>query len=217
MNHVMLVFEQAGVAVAAISGVLAAENKRVDLFGVVVLALVTALGGGTIRDVVLAAKPVFWIHTPAFVLNASVTAVVMFCIVRYWNVPARFLVAADAFALGLFTILGAAKALTAGVGGTAAVVLGVITGVAGGIIRDVLVREVPLVFRQQIYLYATAAVCGASVFVLGTTRWPQGSAWSFAGLLVILVLRFAAIRWRLTLPLYEHRPEAVENADAERR
>ena len=63
----------------------------------------------------------------------------------------------------------------------------------------------------------TAAVCGASVFVLGTTRWPQGSAWSFAGLLVILALRFAAIRWRLTLPLYEHRPEVVENANAERR
>src|SRR6185436_9482739 len=172
MNHVMFVFEQAGVAVAAISGVLAAENKRVDLFGVVVLALVTALGGGTIRDVVLAAKPVFWIFSPAFVLNAAITAVVVFCIARYWNVPLKVLAVADAFALALFTVLGAAKALAAGTGGTSAVVLGVISGVAGGILRDVLVREVPLVFRQQIYLYATAAVCGASVFVLGTTRWP---------------------------------------------
>ena len=131
--------------------------------------------------------------------------------------PAKFLVAADAFALGLFTILGAAKALAAGVGGTAAVVLGVITGVAGGIIRDVLVREVPLVFRQQIYLYATAAVCGASVFVLGTTHWPQEPVWSFAGLLLILVLRFAAIRWRLTLPLYEPRVEPVETANPDNR
>src|SRR5688572_14894132 len=203
MNHLMFTFEHAGVAVAAISGVLAAENKRVDLFGVVVLALVTALGGGTIRDVVLAGKPVFWIHNPAFVLNAAITAVVIFSIARYRNVPVKFLVAADAFALALFTILGAAKALAAGASGTSAVVLGVITGVAGGIIRDVLVREVPLVFRQQIYLYATAAVCGATVFVLAATRWPQSPASSFAGLVLILVLRFAAIRWRLTLPLYE--------------
>lgn len=207
MNHLMFIFEHAGVAVAAISGVLAAENKRVDLFGVVVLALVTALGGGTIRDVVLAGKPVFWIHNPGFVLNAAITAVVIFFIARYRNVPVKFLVAADAFALALFTILGAAKALAAGASGTNAVVLGVITGVAGGIIRDVLVREVPLVFRQQIYLYATAAVCGASVFVLASTRWPQSPVSSFAGLVLILVLRFAAIRWRLTLPLYEHRSE----------
>ena len=213
MNHLLFSLEHAGVAVAAISGVLAAENKRVDLFGVIVLALVTALGGGTIRDAVLAAKPVFWIYKPGFVLNVTMTAVIAFFIARYWDVPGRVLMMADAFALALFTMLGTAKALAASVSGASAVVLGVMTGVAGGIMRDVLVGEVPLVFRQQIYLYATASVCGATVFVLGAARWPQSSV--FVGLILILVLRFAAIRWRLTLPLYQRRSDPAESRELE--
>ena len=194
--------EHFAVTVSAISGVLAAGGKRVDLFGVIVLALVTALGGGTVRDVALGAYPLVWVKNPDYVLNAALTAFVFFFIARYWKVPPAILAIADAFGLALFTILGAVKGLAFGVGDVNAVLLGVITGVTGGIIRDILVGEIPMVFRKEIYLYATAAFCGAVAFVL-LERWhPGGPGNRLAGSAVTLALRLAAIRWKLTLPLY---------------
>lgn len=190
------------VAVSAISGVLAGSGKKVDLFGVVVLGLVTALGGGTVRDVVLD-RPVFWLGDSDFVINAVVTSAITFFIARYWLVPQAVLALADAFGLALFTILGAAIGLKSDVGLTNAVVMGVITGVAGGILRDVLVGEIPLVFRREIYLYATAAVIGATVFVLLEKQAPGAASNRFLGIGSTLALRLAAIRWRVSLPVFE--------------
>ena len=189
------------ISVSAISGVLAGSGKRVDLFGVIVLALVTALGGGTLRDVILG-RPVFWLSEAEYVINAVSTAALTFIIIRYWVVPPLGLALADAFGLALFTILGTAIGLKAEVGPTNAVVLGVITGVAGGIIRDVLVGEIPLVFRREIYLYATAAVVGATGFVL-LERWQTGGAanrWIATSL--TLALRLVAMRWKVSLPVF---------------
>lgn len=200
----MLVFlEHFGVTVSALSGVLAAKDKRVDLFGVIVLALVTALGGGTIRDVVLGAGPVFWIHEPAFVLNGAVTAVLSFFLARPRAISPQLLGIADAVGLAMFTIIGAAKALDHHTGGVSAVVLGVITGVAGGISRDILVGQIPLVFRQEIYLYATAAVSGGSLFVLLEAWHPGQSINRLAGVGFTLLLRLAAMQWRLSLPVFK--------------
>jgi uncharacterized membrane protein YeiH len=187
------------VAVCAISGVLAGSGKRVDLFGVIVLGLVTALGGGTVRDVVLG-RQVFWLGDPYFVINGVVTATVTFFIARHWTVPRLALSVADAFGLALFTILGAAIGLRAEVGATNSVVLGVITGVAGGILRDVLVGEIPLVFRREIYLYATAAVVGATIYVL-LERYHGGNHLNrIIGIGATLGLRLLAIRWKVSLP-----------------
>lgn len=187
------------VAVCAISGVLAGSGKRVDLFGVIVLGLVTALGGGTVRDVVLG-RQVFWLGDPYFVINGVVTATVTFFIARHWTVPRLALAVADAFGLALFTILGAAIGLRAEVGATNSVVLGVITGVAGGILRDVLVGEIPLVFRREIYLYATAAVVGATIYVL-LERYNGGNHLNrIIGIGATLGLRLLAIRWKVSLP-----------------
>jgi len=199
----MLYFaEHFAVTVSAISGVLAAGGKRLDLFGVIVLALVTALGGGSVRDLLLGAYPIVWVQHPDYVLNAAITAFLFFFIARYWKVPPAILGIADAFGLALFTILGTVKGLTFGVGDVNAVVLGIITGVIGGIIRDVLVGEIPMVFRKEIYLYATAAFCGAAVFVV-LERWrPGGASHRLIGSGVTLLLRLAAIRWKLALPLY---------------
>jgi uncharacterized membrane protein YeiH len=102
--------EHFGVAVSAVSGVLAARGKRVDLFGVLVLALVTAFGGGTVRDL-LAGVPVFWMHHPALLLNAAGTAVITFFVRRVRELPSGWLLVADAFALALFTIVGTRKGL----------------------------------------------------------------------------------------------------------
>jgi len=189
------------ISVCAISGVLAGSGKRVDLFGVIVLALVTALGGGTIRDLVLG-NHVFWLSDSAMVINGVVTAAVTFFVARYWVVPTLVLALADAFGLALFTALGAAIAWKAGVGITNSVVLGVVTGVAGGILRDVLVGEIPLVFRREIYLYATAAVVGASVYVVLQKYRGDQDMNRVIGAVVTLALRLAAIRWKLSLPMF---------------
>lgn len=196
------IFEHLAVAVCAITGVLAAKNKQVDLFGVIALALVTAVGGGTLRDLVLGSRP-FWIIDSSFVLNAVLAGVATFLAARFFEMPMPLLLVADACGLALFTIVGAEKALTLSGSNTVAVVLGVVTGVAGGMIRDVLTGEVPLVLRTGIYLYATAALCGASVFVLVAPHAPSPVVGQSIGVAITLGLRLAAIRWRLRLPEFK--------------
>jgi uncharacterized membrane protein YeiH len=195
--------EHFGVAVSAVSGVLAARGKKVDLFGVVVLALVTAFGGGTVRDLCLGATPVFWVKAQGFVITAIVAALLTFFTARWLTIPRRWFEPADAIALAMFTIVGASKSLKFEAGGLIAVALGTMTGVAGGIIRDVLLNEVPLVFRKDVNLYATAAIVGATVYVV-MHHFLKQPVWSVAaGVGVILVLRLMAIRWEWRLPEFE--------------
>jgi uncharacterized membrane protein YeiH len=158
--------EHFGVAVGAITGALAARGKRIDLFGVLVLALVAAFGGGTIRDLILGDHPIFWVRDGSFVITAATAAIVTFFIARIRDIPGKVLLIADAFTLAFFTVLGAEKALTFHVTPHIAVAMGVITGVAGGMCRDVLMSEIPLVFRREIHLYATASAIGAGFFVM---------------------------------------------------
>lgn len=200
---------------AAITGVLAARGKQVDLFAVIVLALVTAVGGGTLRDLMLGAEHVFWIEDPRFLVNATITAVVTFFLVRFHELPTTVLMVADAFALALFTMVGAQKTMGFHVASAVVVLMGVMTGVAGGIMRDLLIGEIPLVFRREIYLYATAAFCGASFFVL-LHFWSANSQLNMIlGIVVTLALRLAGIKWRIGLPLFRPKvttpPSAKEN------
>lgn len=194
-----------GVVVSAVAGALAARGRRVDLFGVVVLGLVTALGGGTIRDMCLGATPVFWISDWRYAGTAAVTGVGAFWLLRHMEPLLKYLELADALALALFTIVGAGKSLALGAGGFAAVALGTITGVAGGLLRDVLLNELPLVFRPEIRLYATAAVVGAAVFV-GAHHLAPAADWPMlTGVGTVLAIRLAAIRWAVSLPVFEDR------------
>ena len=195
--------EHFGVCVSAISGVLAARGKRVDLFGVLVLALVTSFGGGTVRDLLVGDLPVVWIREPALLLNATITAFVTFFVRRVRELPRGFLLVADAFALALFTIVGTRKGVAMEFALPVAVLLGVVTGVAGGILRDVLTGEVPLVFQPQIYLYATAALAGSTAFVLLDARWPNLPGITVGCTALILALRLAGIRLKLSLPVLE--------------
>ena len=205
------VLEHFAVSIAAITGVLAARGKAVDLFGVLVLALVTAFGGGTVRDVLLGNLPVFWMADQSFILNAAVTAVIVFFLVRYHELPMTVLMVADAFALALFTMIGTRKGLAFPVAPTIAVMLGVTTGVAGGILRDLLIGEIPLVFRREIYLYATAAFGGALAFVL-LHQYSSSAKWNAVlGTLVTLLLRLAGIKWRIRLPMFRPKVTLPEN------
>jgi uncharacterized membrane protein YeiH len=196
------VLEHFGVAVAAVTGVLAARGKQVDLFGVVVLALVTAFGGGTIRDVVLGDHPVFWAKEPHYVYTATVAAVVTFFLARTHAIHLRLLQVADAFALAFFTIVGLIKALSFEAAPSIAIMLGVITGVAGGILRDLLLNEIPLVFRPDICLYATAAFFGALLYVgLQSARVDRLSN-MVVSVAAILLVRLAGVQWKLSLPVF---------------
>jgi uncharacterized membrane protein YeiH len=206
---VQSILEHFGIAVAAITGVLAARGKRIDLFGVLVLALVTSFGGGSVRDLMVGDLPVVWLRSPEYLLNAASTAVLAFFIARVWRLPGQVLLVADAFALALFTLIGARKGVLLGFSAPVTILLGVVTGVAGGILRDVLIGEVPLVFQPKIRLYATASMAGAAVFT-GLIHW--GCAESLAtpiGVALVLGLRLAAIRWRLALPVFEPREQEV--------
>jgi uncharacterized membrane protein YeiH len=211
--HLLTALEHFAVATGACSGVLAGSGKRVDLFGVLVLGLVTAFGGGTLRDVLLGAYPVVWVARPELLSTGLGAALVTFFAARHWEFPAGGLLVADAFGLALFTVLGARRAAEfAAAQGfalspVAEIGFGVVTGVAGGVLRDALMREIPLVFRKDIYLYATAALAGAAVLILGRELGvPEQPRWLLASG-TTLALRLAAIRWKLTLPLFRSRHE----------
>jgi len=197
MIHLLDLF---GVAVFAITGALAAGKKKMDLFGVVVLALATALGGGTLRDVILGAYPVFWIADPTYIFLCTATAVSTFVTARFLKPPDKALKFADAFGLAIFTVIGTKKAIFLGVPDSIAVIMGVMTGVAGGIIRDVLSGEIPLVLKAEIY--ATASLCGAVTFAVLIRHFPFVPLPAPAAITVILALRMAAIHWKLSLPVF---------------
>ena len=199
--------EHFAVSVSAITGVLAARGKSIDLFGVIVLALVAAFGGGTVRDVALGDFPVIWIRDPQFFYNAAITAIVVFYVVRWRDLPQGALQVADAFGLALFTMIGVKKALAHGAPPGIAAALGVTTGVVGGILRDLLTDEIPLVFRRETYLYATAAFGGSVLFLAVDQVFPE-QFWSpILGAAAILSLRLAGIRWRIALPVFRFKSE----------
>jgi uncharacterized membrane protein YeiH len=189
----------AGVAVFAISGVLAAGRKGLDLLGVAVIAVVTAIGGGTLRDVLLDRHPIFWIANPAYLWVILAATVVTLGYVRLWIASRRALLIADALGLAFFTIGGVEIAQQTGHSDLIAVLMGTITGVAGGVIRDVLLGEIPLIFRPG-RLYATAAIVGAALYVLLAGHGVAREAAALAGMGIIAALRLGAIYWRLELP-----------------
>ena len=198
----LTVIEYVAICVCAASGVLAARGKRIDLFGAIVLALATAFGGGTIRDV-LAGVPVAWLRTPDYLLSATATALAAFLIASRRELPRTALLLVDALALALFTMSGTRKGLTLEFSSSVAVLLGVTTGVAGGTIRDILTGEVPLVFQPEIRLYATAACgCALTLVLLRGVGIPEPIP-TFAGGAVTLALRLAGIRWRISLPILD--------------
>ncbi|HZN97476.1 MAG TPA: trimeric intracellular cation channel family protein [Gemmatimonadales bacterium] len=189
-----------GVAVFAISGVLAAGRKSLDWLGVAVIAVVTAIGGGTLRDLLLQRHPIFWMADPTYLLVIlGATALTLFY-VRFRAPYRRALLIADGLGLAFFTIGGVQIAEQAGLTGLVAVLMGTITGVAGGMIRDVLCAEIPLILRRG-QLYGTATLVGAGLYlVLERAGLPRDPA-ALVGMGVIVVVRVAAIIWRLELPV----------------
>ncbi|MBM7456474.1 putative membrane protein YeiH [Oceanisphaera litoralis] len=190
-----------GTAVFAFSGVLVAGRLRMDGFGVIVLAAVTAIGGGTIRDLIIDAERVFWTANSVYLWVILATALIGQYIAKLpRRLPWYILPLADAFGLAIFTIIGTEKALSYGTSGMVAVVMGVITGVAGGMIRDVLAREVPMVLQREIY--ATACILGGVLYTCSLALGITPLLATLLGMLGTFILRIAAIRWHLSLPAF---------------
>lgn len=191
-----------GVGVFAISGALAAGRRGLDLLGVVVLGTVTAIGGGTIRDVLLARHPIFWLADPAYLTVIVAAALATVWYTRWRPPPGAALLIADALGLALFSVVGAQVAESTGLPAPSGVLLGTVTGTAGGAVRDVLLSEVPLILRRG-NLYASAAIAGtATYFALEAAGMERGPA-SLCGMAVCASLRLASISWGLQLPVFE--------------
>lgn len=196
---VLHAIELLGVAVFAISGALAAGRRSLDLIGVVVIATVTAVGGGTLRDLLLD-RTVFWIADPAYLYVSLIAALLTVLYARYRHPPERLILYADALGLALFSISGAQIAQSLGHGGIVVVIMGASTGVAGGLLRDVLCAEIPLILRRG-RMYASASIAGVVAYLVLETLLDRTLA-AMLGMLAIAGLRLAAIAWDLTLPVF---------------
>ena len=201
IDQLVYYFDLFGTAVFAFSGVLVAGRLRMDAIGVIVLAAVTAIGGGTIRDLLIGASPIFWIQDPTYLWVILATAAFGMWLARVpRRLPWYVLPVADAFGLALFVVIGAKKALLFGTSGMVAVVMGVITGVAGGLIRDVLAREIPMVLQKEIY--ATACIFGGVLYTTSVALELAHIPAMLISMLGVLAVRIPAIFRHLSLPSF---------------
>ena len=188
-----------GTSVFAITGLLAARRKQLDLFGAIVIAMVTAIGGGTLRDLIIDV-PVFWTQHDIYIYVVVIATMLLFFLARFRRLPVRLLLFLDALGLAVFTVIGTQKAMALGLSDPIAIMTGIMTGVVGGIIRDVLVGEVPLVFRKEIY--ATASFVGASSFLLMTHLSFDTDTAVVVSILITLIMRVWAIIYNIELPVF---------------
>ncbi len=200
----ILVLDWFGLCVFAVSGALVASRKKMDIVGFAMLGGVTGIGGGTIRDVLLGIEPVFWVKQPAYLVTCVVVAVATFFVAHVPQSRERLLLWFDAVGLSLFCVTGADIALKSGAGQTIAIALGVATATFGGIIRDILGGESPIIFKQEICI--SAALLGALVFVTLSAWGLAYDASAVAGFCSAFLLRAAALTWNLSLPRYRPRP-----------
>lgn len=193
-------FDLTGVAVFAASGVLAARDRDLDLLGVIVVAAITAIGGGTLRDLLLDRHPIFWVTDVWYLVIIVASAMLTVAYVRVRPPPRVTLLVADALGLALFALSGARLAEAAQCPPLIVVLMGTMTGVTGGVLRDVITARVPLILRREIY--ATAAIAGVAVYVaLPALGIPRAAAF-WVGLIVVVALRLFAIRRDLHLPVF---------------
>ncbi len=204
LQTLLAVLDWCGIAVFAVSGALVASRKEMDLVGFALLGTVTGIGGGTLRDLLLGGAPVFWVRDPVPLLICVAVSSLVFVTAHIPPSRYRLLLWADALGLALFAVSGAATALQAGAGPTVAVAMGVVTATFGGIIRDVLGGESPVVLSREIYV--TAALAGAAAYVLALQAGAGREAAAVLGFAGALALRGAALARGWSLPRYRPRP-----------
>ena len=199
VSEFLKVLDLVGTFAFALSGAVSGVKHRIDLFGVLVLSFAAATAGGIARDVLIGAIPPASIRDWRYITLSMIAGVVTFFwypFIAKMKSPVQIF---DALGLGLFAVVGAGKALDFHLGPSAAVLMGVLTGIGGGIARDVLVSEVPVVFTAE--LYAVAALAGATVVVVGDSLLPRSAPIAAVGGVICVALRLIAIRRRWKLPV----------------
>lgn len=195
-----LILDWLGIVVFAITGGLVASRKQMDVVGFALMASVTGIGGGTIRDLLLGLTPVFWVKAPAYLMVCVLAGVCTFFLARHLSARMRLLLWLDAVGLAVFTVTGARVAMDSGTGTTIAIAMGVATATFGGVIRDVLGAESPVILRREIYV--TAALAGAAAYVGLRSLAGFGDVAIAIGFAVALAIRAAALAYDLSLPRY---------------
>ena len=187
-----------GTIAFAISGVLVAMNKKMDPFGILIIAFVTAIGGGTLRDLLIGQVPVSWMidMTYTYVILGSVLfAVVLRNKINYLR-TSLFLF--DTIGIGFYTVVGVEKGITAGLHPIICIALGTISACFGGVIRDILSNEIPVIFRKEIY--ATACILGGLVY-FALAQLPIENNWVFViAVIVVITIRLLAVKFKISLP-----------------
>ena len=187
-----------GTIAFAISGVLVAMNKKIDAFGVLIVAFVTAVGGGTLRDVLIGATPVFWMTDITFITIISVAALFAVVFRNYIKHLRKSLFLFDTIGIGLYTVIGIEKGLSADLHPVICITLGTMSACFGGVIRDILCNEIPVIFRKEIY--ATACILGGLTYFLMLEFLDDRNYLFVIAGLVVIVVRLLAVIFKLSLP-----------------
>ncbi|KPM30457.1 Hypothetical protein I595_3478 [Croceitalea dokdonensis DOKDO 023] len=187
-----------GTIAFAISGVLVAMEKRLDLFGVFIVAFVTAIGGGTLRDFLIGNTPVVWMQDATYLMVVILTVIFAILFSNQLKYLRKSLFLFDTIGIGLYTLVGVEKGVEAGLLPVMCVTLGTITACFGGVIRDILCNEIPVIFRKEIY--ATACILGGfSYFLFHLLPMPPQYGYALA-IVVVILLRLLAVRFKIGLP-----------------
>lgn len=189
-----------GTFVFAISGVLTAAKQKFDIFGAAVIAFVTAVGGGTIRDLLINSHPIGWMKDLNYLYIILLAIPISFFFRPYIQRLRRTLFLFDTIGIGLFTVLGIQKTLALGLSPIIAVLMGTVSAVFGGVVRDTLCNEVPLIFRKEIY--ATACIAGGVVYIGLSHFIAQGQLLVFCTALFIIIMRLLAVHYKWALPSF---------------
>lgn len=198
MDELIRFLTYVAVIASAISGALEARKYNMDIVGATTIAYVTAFGGGTVRDLLLGRTPVFWVGDPGLTVTTLIVAFVSFY--RLNLVSNNLLTVADAIGLGIFSILGATYTLQLDLSPIVAILMGVVTGIFGGVLRDLLCIRIPNVFGQSNELYATCSFVGTVIFILLNSLHVNTVFAFFTGAAIIFIMRLLALRFKMTLP-----------------
>jgi len=191
-------FDLLGTLVFAISGVTAAVEKKFDLVGATILGIVTAVGGGTLRDVLIGEAPVSWMKDINYLLIIFLALPLSYFFQHQISKLSKGLFLFDTIGIGLFTVMGVQKTLAVGLSPMIAVLMGVVSAVFGGVIRDILSNEVPLIFRKEIY--ASACLIGALIYLIMSHLIPGAWYNSLPAIGIVIIIRYLAVRNNWGLP-----------------
>lgn len=195
-----LILDFLGTIAFATSGALTAMHKKLDIFGIFIIGFVTAIGGGTLRDVLTGSTPVIWMEQTFYIYTIGITVVLAIIFRRYLNHLRKSLFLFDTIGLGIFTITGVETGIQNGLDPIVSIALGAMTGTFGGVIRDTLCNEIPVIFRKEIY--ATACIVGALAFVFMNKLGVNQDFTYIVTSLTVITIRLLVVKYHISLPSF---------------